>query len=45
MASGFSEAIQDGVIETGKGVGKVISGVGKFFGGLFGGRDDKKPRQ
>ncbi len=45
MASGFSEAIQDGVVETGKGVGKVISGVGKFFGGLFGGRDDKKPRQ
>ncbi|PYS13681.1 MAG: penicillin-binding protein 1A [Acidobacteria bacterium] len=41
----LSEAVQDGVVEAGKGVGKVFSGVGRFFGGLFGGRDDKKPKQ
>jgi len=48
----LSEAVQDGVVEAGngvveagKGVGKVIQGVGKFFGGLFGGGDDKKPKQ
>ena len=40
----LSEAVQDGVVEAGKGVGKVFSGVGRFFGGLFGGRDDKKPK-
>ncbi len=41
----LSEAVQEGVAETGKGIGKAIQGVGKFFGGLFGGGDDKKPKQ
>jgi penicillin-binding protein 1B len=41
----ISEAIQEGVVETGKGIGKAIQGVGKFLGGLFGGGgDDKKPK-
>ncbi len=40
----ISEAVQEGVAETGKGIGKAIQGVGKFIGGLFGGGDDKKPK-
>ena len=38
----ISEAVQEGVAETGKGIGKAIQGVGKFIGGLFSGGDDKK---
>jgi penicillin-binding protein 1B len=41
----ISEAVEEGVAETGKGIGKAIQGVGKFIGGLFGGGgDDKKPK-
>ena len=41
----ISEAVQDGVTEAGKGIGKALQGVGKFIGGLFGGGgDDKKPK-
>ena len=38
----ISEAVQEGVVETGKGIGKAIQGVGRFFGGLFGGGDKSK---
>src|SRR5205823_14979967 len=39
----ISEAVQEGVTDAGKGIGKAIQGVGKFIGGLFGGGgDDKK---
>jgi penicillin-binding protein 1B len=31
--------------EVGKGVGKVFQGIGKAIGGLFGGGDDKNPKQ
>jgi penicillin-binding protein 1B len=41
----ISEAVQDGVTEAGKGIGKAIEGVGKFIGGIFGAGDDKKPKQ
>ncbi len=41
----ISEAVQEGVAEAGKGISKAIQGVGKFFGGLFGGGDDKKSKQ
>ena len=40
----ISEAVQEGVAEAAKGVGKVFQGVGRFVGGLFGGGDDKKPK-
>jgi penicillin-binding protein 1B len=44
----ISDVIEKGVTEpakeAGKGVGKVIQGVGRIFGGLFGGGDDKKPK-
>jgi len=38
----ISGTIEHGVTETGKGIGKVVKGIGKLFGGLFGGGDDKK---
>jgi len=42
----ISEAVQEGVTEAGKGIGKAVQGVGKFFGGLFGGGSkDDKPKQ
>ena len=47
----ISEAIQEGVTETGKGVGKVVTGIGGFFGRIFGGGDknddknEKTPKQ
>jgi penicillin-binding protein 1B len=42
----ISEAVQEGVTQAGKGIGKAIHSVGRFFGGLFGGGggDDKKPK-
>jgi penicillin-binding protein 1B len=50
--SRISDAIEKGVTEpakeVGKGLGKVISGVGKVFGGLFGGGggdDNKDPKR
>src|SRR3989441_4260816 len=44
----ISEAVQEGVTEAGKGIGKAVQGVGKFFGGLFGGGGGSagdKPKQ
>jgi len=42
----ISDAVQEGVTEAGKGIGKAISGVGRFIGGIFsGGGDDKKTKQ
>lgn len=35
----ISRVLEDGVAETGKGIGKVIGGVGRALGGLFGGRE------
>ena len=31
--------------EAGKGIGKVLQGFGKAIGGIFGGGDDKAPKQ
>ncbi len=38
----ISNTIGDAVVEAGKGAGSVVRGIGRFFGGLFGG-GDKKP--
>jgi penicillin-binding protein 1B len=41
----ISEAIQSGVRETGEKAGGVIKGIGRFFGGIFGGKNDsEEPR-
>jgi len=42
----ISETVQEGITDTGKGIGKAMQGVGKFLGGLFGsgGGDDKAPK-
>jgi len=37
----ISQAIEDGMTATGKGIGKVMRGIGKFFGGVLSGDDDK----
>jgi penicillin-binding protein 1B len=38
----ISEAIEDGVTATGKGIGKVFRGIGKIFSGAFSGDDAKR---
>jgi penicillin-binding protein 1B len=35
----ISETVEHGVTDAGKGVGKVVTGIGKFFGRIFGGGD------
>ena len=37
----ISQAIEDGMTATGKGIGKVMRGIGKFFGGILAGDDGK----
>jgi len=39
------EAIGTGIKETGSAVGGALKGVGRFFGGLFGKKDEEKERQ
>ncbi len=38
----ISETLEHGVSEAGKGIGKVVHGIGKLFGGLFRGGDDQR---
>ncbi len=40
----ISEAVQQGVTETGKGISKTVSGIGKLLGGLFGGSEKKQEK-
>jgi penicillin-binding protein 1B len=37
----ITDTIEHGVVETGKGAGKVFQGIGRFIGGIFGGGGDK----
>ena len=45
ISDAVEKGVEKGVTEAGKGIGKVLQGFGKAIGGIFGGGDDKAPKQ
>jgi hypothetical protein len=41
----ISDVIGSGVSQTGRGIGSAVRGIGRFFGGVFGGDDNDDDRE